>query len=56
MSADLVTVRVTLFADPIQVPADEVEVLRSQGLLVAEPDPAPLPAEPRPDLTKKDAS
>lgn len=52
--SDLVTVRVRMFADPIQVPADEVEVLRSQGLLVPdEPDPAPAAAE-QPEPKKKD--
>jgi hypothetical protein len=48
-----------MFADPIQVPADEVEVLRSQGLLVPNPEPAPVAVEPpklQPEPTKKDAS
>jgi hypothetical protein len=40
------TVRVTLFEDPIDVPEDEVAVLRSQGLLVEEAPPAPPAAEP----------
>lgn len=53
---DLVTVRVRMLADPIQVPADEVEVLRSQGLLVPDPEPAPAVAEPQSAPTKKDAS
>lgn len=55
--SDLVTVRVSMFADPIQVPADEVEVLRSQGLLVPDPAPTPIAAGlPQPAPTKKDAS
>jgi hypothetical protein len=33
-------VRVSLFADPIEVPLDEVPVLRAQGLLIEEPEPA----------------
>lgn len=40
-------VRVTMFEDPIEVPDDEVEVLRAQGLLHEEeaaPEPAPRPA------------
>lgn len=32
-------VRVTMFEDPIEVPDDEVEVLRVQGLLRDEPEP-----------------
>jgi len=45
--ADTVKVRLTLFQDPIEVPADEVPVLRAQGLL-AEPEPEPQsePAQP----------
>lgn len=39
-------VHVTLFQDPIDVPADEVEVLRAQGLLREEPQPAPDAAAP----------
>lgn len=40
-------VRVTLFPDPIEVPADEVPVLRAQGLLVEEPTaPVDPPAAP----------
>ncbi|GAB2695910.1 hypothetical protein [Kitasatospora kifunensis] len=55
---DLVTVRVSMFADPIQVPPDEVEALRSQGLLVPDLEPAPAAVEPPPTATstKKDAS
>lgn len=43
-------VRVTMFPDPIDVPDDEVEVLRSQGLLNEEPaaGPVELAAEPAP--------
>lgn len=33
-------VHVTLFPDPIEVPDDEVEVLRAQGLLRADATPA----------------
>lgn len=39
-----VTVQTTILPDPIEVPLDEVEVLRSQGLLVTTP-PAPPPVE-----------
>ncbi|MGW3196347.1 hypothetical protein ACWDBD_17510 [Streptomyces sp. NPDC001118] len=42
-------VRVTMFEDPIEVPDDEVEVLRAQGLLkedaAAEPAPQPTAAK-----------
>ncbi|NUQ95290.1 MAG: hypothetical protein HOY79_01565 [Streptomyces sp.] len=39
-------VHVTMFEDPIEVPDDEVEVLRAQGLIHEEaaPEPAPQPA------------
>jgi hypothetical protein len=40
------TVHVTLFEDPIDVPEDEVPVLRSQGILVEDAPPAPPAAEP----------
>ena len=33
----MVKVHITLFEDPIDVPADEVEILRNQGLLRGEP-------------------
>lgn len=50
-------VRVTMFPDPIEVPDDEVEVLRSQGLLheesAAEPEPAAKPAAAK-AVSKKD--
>ena len=36
----MVKVQTTLFENPIDVPADEVEVLRNQGLLRGEPAPA----------------
>jgi hypothetical protein len=42
-----VTVQVSIRPDPIEVPIDEVEVLRSQGLLVTTPPPPP--AEPAPE-------
>jgi hypothetical protein len=52
-----VTVQVSIRPDPIEVPIDEVEVLRSQGLLVttppppAVPEPPAAPAEPAPAPT-----
>ena len=45
-------VRVSMFPDPIEVPDDEVEVLRSQGLLKEE---APAEPAPRPAATKATA-
>lgn len=39
-------VRVTLFEDPIEVPDDEVPVLRAQGLLREEPQPETQAAPP----------
>ncbi len=36
------TVRVTMFADPIEVDEDEVGSLRSQGLLIEDEPSAPL--------------
>jgi hypothetical protein len=38
-------VRVTMFEDPIEVPDDEVEVLRSQGLIHEEAAPEPAPQQ-----------
>lgn len=41
-------VRTTFFPDPVEVPDDEVHVLRAQGLLIEEPGPAaadPVPAK-----------
>ena len=38
--ADTVKVNVTMFEDPIEVPADEVGVLRAQGLLREDPQAA----------------
>lgn len=48
-------VRVTMFEDPIEVPDDELEVLRAQGLLKEEPaaEPAPRPAAAK-TTAKKD--
>jgi hypothetical protein len=46
-------VHVTLFPDPIEVPDDEVEVLRAQGILRED---APAPAEQaaaKPAVTQK---
>jgi len=42
-----VEVQTTMFANPIKVPAEEVAVLRSQGLLV-EDAPGAKPAEDKP--------
>ncbi|WP_161790134.1 hypothetical protein [Streptacidiphilus carbonis] len=45
-------VKVTLFQEPIEVPDDEVPVLRAQGLLVEEPAETPakaVKAQPRKD-------
>lgn len=43
-------VRVTLLPDPIEVPEDEVAVLRAQGLLVEDDAPAaPVKSAPRKD-------
>lgn len=36
-------VRLTLFPDPVEVPDDEVPVLRAQGLLVEDTAPQPTP-------------
>lgn len=49
-------VRVTLFEDPLEVPDDEVEVLRAQSLLREESptEPAPRPAAAKAATTKKD--
>ncbi|MFJ9771236.1 hypothetical protein ACIRVF_08325 [Kitasatospora sp. NPDC101157] len=47
-------VRTTFFPDPVEVPDDEVQVLRAQGLLVEETapqpavDPAPAKQAPKP--------
>jgi hypothetical protein len=54
---DMVTVDVTMFADPIKVPADEVPVLRSQGLLRQKaPTDAEPPAGGAKTTTKKDGA
>lgn len=45
-------VRLTLFADPVEVPEDEIPVLRAQGLVVNEPAETPAKAakaQPRKD-------
>jgi hypothetical protein len=48
-------VHLTLFPDPIEVPDDEVEVLRAQGLIRDEPAaPAAPPAVTKPTPAKKD--
>ncbi|MCX4750900.1 hypothetical protein OG455_41200 [Kitasatospora sp. NBC_01287] len=41
--AEYATVQTTIFPGPIEVPLDEVQVLRSQGLLV---EPAAAPTDP----------
>lgn len=46
-------VHVTLFPDPIEVPEDEVEVLRAQGLLV-EGAPVESPAKAVKAAARKD--
>lgn len=43
---DTVRVRVSMLPDPIEIPADEVEALRAQGLIVEE-DTAPAKAAPK---------
>lgn len=61
--ADTVKVNVTMFEDPIEVPADEVGVLRAQGLLREDPQAAaaapvstdPAPAAKSAPKTPKDA-
>lgn len=52
-------VKLTLFQEPIEVPDDEVPVLRAQGLLVEEPAETPteapakaVKAQPRKDDAK----
>ncbi|RPE39744.1 hypothetical protein EDD90_2761 [Streptomyces sp. Ag109_O5-1] len=46
-------VHVTMFEDPIEVPDDEVEVLRVQGLIREAPAPAtPAPAAVAAKLAK----
>ena len=48
-------VHVTTFEDPIEVPDDEVPVLRAQGLLREDPTPAEVPSTARTkSTTKKD--
>ena len=46
-------VRVTMFEHPIEVPDDEVEVLRAQGLLREEDTPQPAPQQPAKAAPKK---
>lgn len=47
-----VHVRVTMFADPIEVDEDELPNLRHQGLLIEEPAPDPQP-DPVPAAAKQ---
>lgn len=44
-------VRVTILPEPIEVPDDEVAVLRAQGLLVEDDVPAATSKSPRKDET-----
>jgi hypothetical protein len=48
-------VQTTILPDPLEVPIDEVEVLRSQGLLVTTPPP-PVEPEPEPPAAAEPAS
>ena len=52
-------VQTTIFQNPIEVPDDEVAVLRAQGVLVEDPpdEPAGKPAAPaaKPDTKENDA-
>jgi hypothetical protein len=45
-------VKLTLFQDPVEVPEDEIPVLRAQGLIVDEP--AETPAKAVKAQTRKD--
>ncbi|MFE2407123.1 hypothetical protein ACFXDE_02130 [Kitasatospora sp. NPDC059408] len=50
-------VRTTFFPDAVEVPDDEAQVLRAQGLLVEEPSPAaadPVPAKQQAGPKPKD--
>jgi hypothetical protein len=47
-------VHVTTFEDPIEVPDDEVPVLRAQGLLREDPAPAAAPSAVAKPTPKKD--
>ncbi len=53
---DLRTVRVTMLRDPIQVPEDEIPVLRAQGLLVETDDAQPAGAAATTKTAKKEGS
>ncbi|MEV7770583.1 hypothetical protein [Kitasatospora sp. NPDC086791] len=48
-------VRTTFFPAPVEVPDDEVQVLRAQGLLVEEPEPQPA-TDPAPAPAKQAAA
>lgn len=50
-----VTVRVSMLPDPIEVPLDEVPVLRSQGLLVEEAPPSATVTASDPATARKAA-
>jgi hypothetical protein len=41
-------VKLTIRDEPFDVPEDELDTLRSQGLLEGEPQDPPAPAQPRP--------
>lgn len=57
---DKVTVHLTMFEDPIEVPADELPVLRAQGLVRDEvpesPAAAPTTTAAKVTATRKDDS
>jgi hypothetical protein len=53
---DLRRVRVTMLPDPIEVPEDEIPVLRAQGLLVEDDEARPAVAVATTKTVKKEGS